>query len=290
MRLFARKSNIQGSKLLEAGDYPAAEKKFIEATKQAPNWSSPWYNLGLIYKRQKKWEQSFECNLKATQLDPRDEAAWWNLGIASTWLKKWDFARKAWTSFGIDLPEGDGPIEMSLGPTPIRLNPDTSGEVVWSQRIDPARAIIRNVPFPASEHRYGDLLLHDGEPNGYRKFQWREVPVFDELEVIEQSPFLTFEVVLEAGRLEDRDALLTLSEDKGIIIEDWSTVRMLCDLCSKGKPHAHHKPQTDENGPLVRYGVAAHLESELYSLLDQWQQKRVGCLILDVELVFPLPI
>ncbi|MFK7800210.1 MAG: tetratricopeptide repeat protein [Anaerolineae bacterium] len=287
MKILARRANSQGNQLLETGNYQAAEEKFIQATKQAPNWSSPWYNLGLVYKRQKNWQQSFECNLKATQLDSRDEAAWWNLGIASTALMKWDTARHAWSNFGVKLPEGDGPLEMNLGPTPIRLNPDTSGEVVWCQRIDPARAIIRNVPFPSSEHRYGDLLLHDGEPNGYRQFQGREVAVFDELEILEESPFMTFEVVLEAGNEQDRKDLLDMAARKSLSFEDWSSVRMLCHLCSTGRPHADHEPQEQESGPLVRYGVAAQLESELQELLDSWQRVRRGCLILEVKLVYP---
>ena len=287
MKVFAIKSNQEGNKLLEKGDHLAAEQKFIKATKQAPNWDAPWYNLGLVYKRLRKWEQSFECNDRATRLEPKNEGAWWNLGIAATALSNWRAARFAWTNFGIELPNGEGPIEMNLGFTPIRLNPETSGEVVWCDRIDPARAIIRNVPFPTSNHRFGDLILHDGEPNGYRQFRGHEVPVFDELELIEPSHFATFEVVIEASNSQDRESLLDLSNERAVILENWSKVRMLCHLCSKGRPHSEHEPQADENGPLVRYGVSAKEESEVRTLFDEWQNGRIGCLILELRCVLP---
>src|SRR5689334_6084943 len=65
-----------------------------------------------------KWEESFDCNLRATELDPKDEASWWNLGIAATVLGRWVVARRAWQNCDVVIPPGDGPIEMQLGSFP----------------------------------------------------------------------------------------------------------------------------------------------------------------------------
>ena len=275
----------RGNRLLDRNNYAGAERQFRKATQLAPDWSIPWFNLGLVYKHTQTWEQSFTCNQKATQLDPADEAGWWNLGIAATALKKWDVARAAWTVFGVPVPKGSGPLEMKLGLTPIRLNPDTSAEVVWCDRIDPARAIIRNIPLPDSGHRYGDVMLHDGAPRGYRKHGNQEVPVFDALALFEASPYSTYEVVVEAAYPTDRDDLLNLAQKHRLEIEDWSTIRMLCHLCSLGKPHEKHEPQEKEEGPLVRYGIAARDEAQVEALLNEWKAERLGCLILSVECV-----
>ena len=89
-------------------------------------------------------------------IDKKDKAAWWNLGIAATALGRWDVARSAWRGFGINMPKGDGPIDFPCGTCPIRINPDGDAEVVWAERIDPARAELLSIPFPESNHRWKD--------------------------------------------------------------------------------------------------------------------------------------
>ena len=39
-----------------------------------------------------------------------------NLGIAVTALGRWDVARSAWHGAGLQIPEGDGPLELSVWP------------------------------------------------------------------------------------------------------------------------------------------------------------------------------
>lgn len=184
MNLLANRHNEIGRKLLEEGALQEAEASFRKAIDVVPNWSVPWYNLGLVYKQQRKWSESLECNQRATQLNSKDKAAWWNLGIAATALGKWSLARYAWKSFGINVPEGDDELIISLAPVPIRLDLNNTREVVWCSRIDPARAIVQSVPLPSSQHRYGDLVLHDGAPHGYRVIRGKQIPVFDEIQLL----------------------------------------------------------------------------------------------------------
>jgi tetratricopeptide (TPR) repeat protein len=138
MRFIANFYNSVGNQLDEEGDQTRAMKAYRRAIKWDHRWSVPWYNLGLLFKRRREWHESLTHNERAVELDPSDEAAWWNLGIAATALGTWSRARDAWRACGIDVPDGDGPLEMDFGQVPIRLNPDTTAEVVWCRRIDPA--------------------------------------------------------------------------------------------------------------------------------------------------------
>jgi tetratricopeptide (TPR) repeat protein len=192
MRLFANWHNARGNSAHARGEFARAVSLYEKAIASDHTLSAPWYNLGLIYKERHDWKASLRCDQEAVRRNSSSEAAWWNLGIAATALSEWTEARRAWSAYGLELPEGTGEIVGDFGYTPIRINPHDDGEVVWTDRIDPARAIIRSVPLPESGHRYGDLLLHDGAPNGYRMLQGREVPVFNELEVLSRSPLGTY--------------------------------------------------------------------------------------------------
>ena len=100
--------NERGRAISDSGDIVRARRFYRYSTKMDTRWSVPWYNLGLLEKYAKNWEKSRDCNQRAAALDPEDEAAWWNLGIAATALHEWKEARRAWSSFGIDLPDEDG--------------------------------------------------------------------------------------------------------------------------------------------------------------------------------------
>lgn len=262
--------NSRGGTFLDQGNLTEAEQNYRKAVEQSPSWSVPWYNLGLIYKRQKKWRDSMECNQKAVAYKQDDVDAWWNLGIAATALRAWEIARKAWKAAGIQVPEGEGELHMQLALTPIRLNPGSSGEVVWCDRIDPARAIIRNVPLPESGHQYGDLILHDDAPNGYRIHNDQEVPVFDELERLVPSLYRTFGAVIEVGHQSDLEALNTLVEKYAIGMENWSMIRWLCKACSEGRPHDHANGYPEADTGQIRVGFAVESKQELEQILSAW--------------------
>lgn len=193
-----------GNEHRAAGRIADAEAAYRAAIDGAPDWSVPYYDLGLLCKYEERWRESLEFNQRAADLDSDDEAAWWNLGIAATALGEWPEARRAWHACGISIPAGDGPLHLDYGSVPIRLDPDGDGEVVWANRFDPARARILSVPLPTSPFRWGDIVLHDGAPEGYRELHGRKVPVFNVLARLEPSPFRTF--IVELGTT-DRQAI-----------------------------------------------------------------------------------
>ncbi len=282
MAASAQELNELGRELSDKGWYVEAEKAYRDAAASAPAWSVPWYNLGLMQKYRGEWAASMECNLRATELAPSDEAAWWNLGIAATALGDWKQARLAWSQCGISVPEGDGPLEMALGPVPIRLNARADAEVVWATRIDPARAVVQSIPLPNSGHRWRDLVLHDGAANGHRMLRGREVPVFDALQLLQASPYRTFVVEVHAG-LETIEMLSAVAHEMGGAAEDWSmNTRILCKACSEGRPgHLHDVDHSSPAHPSA--GVAARDREHLDEILATWRRKSKGAEIQVVH-------
>ena len=144
---------------------------------------------------------------------------------------------------------------------------------MWCDRIDPARAVIRNLPLPGSGRTWGDVLLHDGAPNGFRTTaSGREVPVFDELELLEPSAHLTFELDLSKATTEQRDRLEDVAHDMGAAAEDWSrSLRYLCRRCSEGHPHDdEHDQGLKGERPNLAVVVSAEDEAHLDRVLAAW--------------------
>ena len=242
-RRAASAANERGRAFAQAGRYADAVPDYLEAVRLAPSWSNPWFNLGIAYKHTGDFPGSLRASERALAIDRKaaGEGALWNVGIAATALGDWTKARRAWRDVGLEIPDGEGPLDMMRVPTPMRLNPSGDAEVVWSIPINPARARLRNIPLPISKHRYDNLILHDGAPNGYRKLDGQDVPVFDELALLERSAYETWRLEVVAPCAEDIDALAKSLSALRVALEDWTgSVRMLCAKCSTGVPHTHH--------------------------------------------------
>ena len=235
-------------------------------------WSVPYYNRGLLDKYEKNWEGARRLNQRAAELDPDDRDSWWNLGIAATALADWPEARRAWQACGMTMPEGAGEIKMTLPAACVRLDPDGLGEVVWGQRLDPARMEVMNVPLPESEHRFHDIVLHDGAPAGTRISDGREFPVFDELMLWQASAYSTFQVNLAPSQ-SALQGLLEICNQRELGCEDWSTIRMLCGQCSRGNPGPHDCRMIDQQQGRAAFGFAARSEAELAHTLRHWSEQ-----------------
>lgn len=258
------------------GDEEKAIGLYKAILSKKEDWAIIHYNLGLIYKYRKDWNNSFAHNLRAIELAPDDEAAQWNLGIAATMTQDWKTARQCWNFFGLGYEINAEDPAGNVGVAPIRINADANAEVVWATRIDPARAVLNNIPFPESAHRFGDVVLNDGAPNGYRTWNGQEYAVFDELEHLSKSDLRTFSIRCDLGKGGDLGWLETKCEGAGIKVENWTkSVRMLCKQCSEGRPHELHdrdlEPTKDKAGQLIAF--AADSEEKLLRTLREWSSE-----------------
>jgi tetratricopeptide (TPR) repeat protein len=264
--------NQRGLTLSDEGDAVAAEAAYRAAMVADPTWAAPVYNLGLLFKYQSRWLESLEFNQRAAALDGQHEGAWWNLGIAATALGNWSEARRAWAQCGMAVPPGDGPPDFNFGSTPVRLDPDGDGEVVWAHRIDPARAEILSVPLPESPHNTGAIVLTDGAPDGYRRVGEREYPVFNVLQVLQPSSLRKYVIELAAVDPSAIDALEQLALRLGGAAEDWGrSTNILCAKCSRGIPHEHPKESDQPAHP--HCGLAARDDDHAETIIQSWMQQ-----------------
>lgn len=249
------------------------------------------YNVGLIHKYRGEWAESLDFNRRAVELAPDDEASNWNLAIAATALCDWATARATWQRLGIKIAAGEGPIEDDFGLTPVRLNPDDAGEVVWGRRIDPVRVCIQNIPYPSSGFRIGDVVLHDGAPTGTRTSRGRDYDVFNVLQLHMPSRLTTFELEVAVDSAADIEALDEVADAAGCHVEDWtSSVRILCKACSEGTPHDHHDQDggKDDRWATQRVlGAAAQDEAALRAALARWEARGRRVVSLDAALLPP---
>src|SRR5205823_1146695 len=84
-------------------------------------------------------------------------------------------------------------IRDDFGLACVRLDPDGDAEVVWVRRICPTRGRVLSVPF--TDRRFGEIVVHDGAPNGERRAGGDAYPVFDELALWQSSDTATWRAI-----------------------------------------------------------------------------------------------
>lgn len=281
-RTRANRLHDEAEALGDAGRKDEAIARYLEALRLDPRRPNTLYNIGLIHKYRGAWEASFDFNQRAYELAPDNQPARWNLAIAATALRRWDVARRMWQDEGLELTPESGPIEADFGMTPVRLDPEGHGEVVWAQRIDPVRARIESVPFPESGFRHGDVVLHDGAPVGERRWGGIDYPVFNVLELFARSEETTFVAVVETPDKGEIERLEALALEAGIEVEDWTgNVRSLCRQCSEGLPHEEHDEELTETlwQPRRNIGISAMTLEAVDALLGTWLADGAATLI-----------
>jgi hypothetical protein len=286
MEVFSSISNEFGRWLQDHRWNRAARISYAVAVFFGRRSASAWYNRGLTAKFDALWADSLAFNRRATELDPGNMAAWWNLGIAATALGDWATARLAWVAYGIEVPAADGPIDMNLGTVPIRLSPESNAEVVWARRIDPARAQVLSVPLPDCGRGHQDMILHDGAPRGKRWLQGRELPVFNELQLLEPGGFATFGARLMVPTPADYAHLAEIASQRGAAVDDWSSLVPLCAKCSEGIPHEHEESAEVEWKVNRQVGVAARSEDDAHALIAEWLNLHSDRQLIQLDCVF----
>ncbi|MFE3638452.1 tetratricopeptide repeat protein [Streptomyces sp. NPDC059168] len=228
-----------------------------------------WYDAALAHKFLRNWAKAYELGREAAARSPRGEQdpAFWNLGVAATIQRDWATARDAWEGFGIPMPEGEGEINGAFGPACVRLDTGGRREVVWIQRLCPTRGRVMSVP--ATEgRRFGEIVVHDGEPTGERAYDGRRVAVFDELLLFEASSLPTLRATVNAAQAADVDALVASFFERDFGAEPASSFHLLCACCSEGRV------DWDEGGVPTHGGSQtvwlAAPETEARQLLDAW--------------------
>lgn len=269
------------------------QRRFADALPLAREWCAleparwvPFADRAVAAKHAAEFSECLDASLRAIELAAEHVGSGlhWNLGIAATAVGDWPRARAAWKACGIDVPGTEGPIYWKLGLVPIRIALRECPEVVWCDRVCPARAIIRSVPLPETGRRFGDVLLHDGEPRGKRFLHGRECSVFDELAVLERSPDRTRVIRVTAPGQADVDALGELLAGIVVGFEDWTaSLEILCKSCSEGVPHERHDAMPDSPWQPSRRIAIASRDCPGDAVLARWERGGAGRSITAIE-------
>jgi hypothetical protein len=260
----------EGYEAFDAQDWVRAGGLLAQAAPRMPEGAdarATWFDAALSYKFARDWVSAFELGTRAVAGAERgkQEPAYWNLGIAATVLRRWEVARDAWLGYGIPIPDGDGEIVADFGVTCVRIDTGGGQEVVWARRICPTRARVLSVPF-APARRFGEVVLHDGAPNGERQVSWGTVPVFDEIALFTPSDIATLSAMIVASTPEDVSALSDAFHRNELGLEVVSSGVPLCTCCSEGTVRQEESRAAGRQAVLL--GAP---EDRSRELLDDWR-------------------
>lgn len=257
----------RGSSLLDAGDHAAALDAYEEAIRDGGDTWALWADVAIAAKQTRHFTRAHEAARRSVEGGaPGGDGVFWNLGIAATAVGAWEDARRAWKACGIPIPDGHGEISLDLGLTPVRLEPGKAKEIVWGQRICPARVVLRSIPIAVPERRHGDVVLHDGQPQGkVADHEGIHRSVFDVLDVLVPSPARTYLAKVVAPDAASFALLRAALAKRGHVTEDWTgTLAAHCPRCAAAVEHAHEGRWAIERN----LGIAA--EQDPGPALDAW--------------------
>lgn len=247
------------------GDVYNAVKLYKRIIRLNADWSPPYYQLGLIYKNRQEWKACLHYHKKFLARDSSVRQAWWNLGIAASALKKWRIARNVWNKFGLS-PTG-------ANPHCIQLKTANLFELFWVQSLDPARGRISNIPFPASDRRYGDIVLFDNEIVGYNVVNNRRVPIYPELGLFKRSVYRTWSCLLIGASKKDIQTLEQLCQNASLGFEIWSNASRAYSPQFESHLPEYYSPtdltETPEEGVIV--ALAGKREKAIVDTLNSWE-------------------
>jgi tetratricopeptide (TPR) repeat protein len=87
---------VVGYKADQAGNQETAVRAYGEATRQMPNWATPWANLGTAYGKLGRFDKAVAAEQRAILLNPELDAAWISLGFAYDGLGRYANAVSAY--------------------------------------------------------------------------------------------------------------------------------------------------------------------------------------------------
>lgn len=219
MRVFIR-AQRQG----QAQDWDCALELAGFAARIDEEWAEPLVFQSFIERDRRNFGAVATLSAEALKRDPEHPVAQWNAGLAATALGDWAQARAAWRRYGLEVEAGDQPIDGDFGLCPLRLRSDHGyEEVVWARRICPVRAAIVSVPYPQSGYRCGDLVLHDGVPDGLVEREDEAMPVFNVLGTLQPARLGTYECAVDELDSAVYAALIDFAKSRDLVIETWPT-------------------------------------------------------------------
>jgi hypothetical protein len=150
------------------------------------------------------------------------------------------------------------------------------GDVVWGERVEPDRAVLRSIPSPSAGFRWLDEIVVVPEPVTEVELSGVFYPVFAAHGRIEGSGIPTLIATVACTDREDSARLTGLMQERGWRAEDWTEeVRIVCPSCIDGAAGPAHRHEA--RGRLEARTIAvAGRPPEIERVLRRWEGERPG--------------
>ncbi|MFO0693378.1 MAG: hypothetical protein U0230_07475 [Polyangiales bacterium] len=241
----------------------AAQQAFADALALDREKGGWWFDLALLHKWRGRFQQGFECNLRAQARLGDTRAVLFNLGICATAIGDGNVAGLCWKKLGfpVDLhPKSGHAIVEDLPPMQIRVLSKGTGygfdgpvpdqavgfEVVWVQPLSPCHGVVATPTFREAPIDYGDVVLWDAAPVAVVQGESGPVPRFPLLEILRRGDEKRFRFVGLEQRQGDTEALAESLPEGTVVYVHEARVEHVCPTCASGdawKKHEHLPPQ-----------------------------------------------
>lgn len=247
-------------RLTGSQDDDAALEAMNHALRLDPGNVSSWYRLGLIHKWRGRWSEGVEANLRARG-PGQEEGVLWNLAICAMGAGDRALAAGVMKELGMIGTIGeDGVFTGSFDSSQVRVSTlgegvdpaahvvgsDPAFENLWIERLSYVHGKIKNASIYDLPVDYGDIVLFDGNPVGWRDDGQTRTPRFPLLQKLRPGAFRRYRFLARQPRAGFfSDLTKSLPEETFFYVHD-EQVNLLCDSCAReGKiVHDHSKPES----------------------------------------------
>jgi hypothetical protein len=167
-------------------------------------------------------------------------------------------------------------MPKSIEPELVLIGLD-DGDVVWGERVESDRAVLRSIPSPNAGFRWLDEIVVIPEPVTQVELSGIAYPLFEAHGRAEGSGIPTIVATVACTGPEDAVRLAELVQERGWRAEDWTDeVRIVCTSCIDAAPDPGHRH--DPRGRLETRMIAiAGRSAEIEPVLRRWETERPGC-------------
>jgi hypothetical protein len=247
-------------RLTGSQDDEAALEAMSHALRLDPENGSSWFRLGLIHKWRGRWREGVDANRRAHELG-ETEGVLWNLAICAMGAGDHALAASVMKELGMKGTIGDdGILTGSFDGAQVRVSTLGEGidpaahvpgrepvfENLWIDRLSYVHGKIANASIHDLPVDYGDIVLFDGAPVGWRDDGTTRTPRFPLLQKLRSGAYRRYWFLAKQPRGGFFDDLAEfLPEETFFYVHD-EQVNMLCDDCARGGKivHDHTKPES----------------------------------------------
>lgn len=238
-----------------AQDDAEALMRMRRAVDARPDDGELWYKLGLLHKWRGRWPEGVEANRRALELGNDTEGVRWNLAICATGARDGALALQMARSFGAKVEDGDDGLPTGrfehvqvrvstlgegIDPRAHVVGTENNFENLWIERKSLCHGVIINATINDLVVDYGDVVLFDGAPVGYRTAGERRVPRFPLLQRLSEGEYHRFWFIAQQPKSEAMQQLSDPNEAWTFYVHS-EQVRWLCRGCATNEPDAPHE-------------------------------------------------